>query len=203
MKITKIEAQVKNKGRYSIYVDDKFAFGISELGLIESKIKIGQELSESDLDNLKSESKIDKLYNQTLSLIMSRMRSRWEVEDYLRRKGAEPEISIAIISRLDSKNFINDLEFARKWVENRRLLKPTSRRKLRLELRQKRVSDTVVSEVLEEDDTDDREILKQEILKKRQQSRYQDDLKLMQYLSRQGYNYDDIKNVLGELASDR
>jgi SOS response regulatory protein OraA/RecX len=38
--------------------------------------------------------------------------------------------------------------------------------------------------------------LKSTIEKKRRQSKYSDDLKLMQYLARQGYNYDDIKTAL-------
>jgi len=40
--------------------------------------------------------------------------------------------------------------------------------------------------------------LRELIAKKRQQSRYQDKLKLMQYLSRQGFGYGDIKTVLEE-----
>ncbi len=82
MKITKIEGQVKAKGRYSVFIDDKFAFGISELGLINTGLRIGLELTNKQTAELKEEAKTDKLYNQVLSLIMRRPRSRWEVEDY-------------------------------------------------------------------------------------------------------------------------
>jgi SOS response regulatory protein OraA/RecX len=54
----------------------------------------------------------------------------------------------------------------------------------------------VIRQVLEEDETTDRDTLKQLVIKKRQQSRYQDDTRLMQYLARQGYGYDDIKKAL-------
>jgi regulatory protein len=198
VKITNIEAQVKIRGRYSVFVDEKFAFGISELGLIDSKLRIGQEISKDDLENLKSVAATDKIYNQALSLIMRRPRSRWELEDYLNRKKSEPEIAREVLRKLESKGYIDDLDFARRWVENRRLLRSTSKRKLQLELRQKRVSESIVAQILEEDEADEVEILKDEIRKKLKQSRYQDEMKLMQYLSRQGYSYQDIKTALAE-----
>ena len=196
MKVTKIEAQVKNKGRYSVFVDDKFEFGISELGLINSGIKIGLELTEESLGDLKTEASKDKLYNQTLALIMRRPRSEWEIEDYLRRKSVEENHKDEIIQKLQEKGYVDDLDFAGRWVENRRLLKSISRRKLQMELKQKRVSDSVIKQVMAEDDADEVDVIRDEIQKKRRQSRYQDDTKLMQYLARQGYRYDDIKQAL-------
>jgi regulatory protein len=196
MKITKIEAQVKNRGRYSVFVDEKFSFGISELGLINGGLRVGQELSKTELEALKNEAKTDKIYNQTLSLIMRRPRSSWEIEDYLRRKGHEPELRQTILNALSIKGFINDQDFARRWVQSRRLLKSISKRKLILELKQKRISDEIIQIVLAEDETNEVDVIRAEIAKKRRQTRYQDTTKLMQYLARQGYRYDDIKAAL-------
>lgn len=200
MKVTDIQLQVKDKGRYSVFIDDAFAFGISELGLIESGIRIGLELSPADLAALKENAQADKLYNMTLSLIMRRPRSQWEVQDYLKRKEADPLVAAQICKQLLNRGYINDADFAKRWVENRRILKPISRRKLELELKQKRVSDTVIRQVLalDADETDESQVIRKEVAKKRRQTRYQDDTKLMQYLARQGYNYDDIKSALAD-----
>ncbi len=196
MKITAIKQQVKQAGRYSIFVDGKFSFGLSESALIDSGIKIGLELDEARLAELKDTAKIDKGYNRTLHLIARRARSEWEIRDFLKRKEYEPEFVDAIVARLYERRYLDDEAFARMWVENRRLLKPTSRRKLTLELKQKRVSSEVIDQVLGEDKdvTDEREVLRELVLKK--QSRYPDQSKFMQYLARQGYSYDDIKSVL-------
>jgi regulatory protein len=196
MKITAIKKQVKREGRYSVYTDEKFAFGISELGLINSGIKIGQELNQEKLDKLKDEADTDKLHNRALDLISRRPRSEWELRDYLKRKNAEPAAIDIILNTLSIRGYINDEDFARRWVENRRLLKPTSKRKLKLELRQKRISDEIINSILSEGETDEAEVLKHLVQKKRNQSRYQDDQKLMQYLARQGFNYEDIKAAL-------
>ncbi len=198
MKVTKIETQVKHKGRYSIFIDDVFAFGLSELGLINSELRVGQQVSGDEIKKFKDDAQTDRIYNLTLSLISRRPRSQWEVEDYLRRKETEPHTSQEIIARLQERNYINDLDFARRWVESRRLRGPISERKLELELRAKRIADNIVKDTLKKDDTSEFDVLVTEVEKKRRQPRYQDDTKLMQYLARQGYRYDDIKRALEE-----
>lgn len=196
MKITKITAQVKRAGRYSIFVDGKFVFGISETGLINSGLKTGQEVSLSELNQYKQNAEIDKLYNKTLELIMRRPRSQWEITDYLKRKNASSEQIAALMQILTEKGFNNDQDFAKKWVDNRRLLKNISQRKLRLELKQKRISEEIIDQVLAEDETDEIAVIKAEIAKKRRQTRYRDNQKLIAYLARQGYNYSDIKAAI-------
>lgn len=200
MKITAIKQQVKDHARYSIFVDDKFSFGLSELGLINSGIKIGQEISKEDLANYKDTSELDKLYGRVLNLLARRPRSEWEIRDNLKRKNVDPEKTDSILNMLSKRGYVDDKEFATRWVENRRLLKSISRRKLVVELKQKRISEDVISEVIAQDETDELEVLRDEIAKKRRQTRYQEDSKLIAYLARQGYNYGDIKLALEELS---
>lgn len=196
MRITAIKQQIKNQDRYSIFIDDKFAFGLSELGLINSGLRVNQELSQEEIAKLKDEAQIDKAYNRALGLIARRPRSEWELRDYLKRKNYDSPTTDVILNKLSKVGLIDDKAFAKLWVENRRLLKATSLRRLRQELCQKRISDEIIDEVLAADETDEREVLKELVERKR--ARYPDKLKLMQYLSRQGYRYDDIKSVLEE-----
>jgi regulatory protein len=201
MQITDIQVQVKTQGRYSIFVDGKFAFGLSELGLINSGIRIGQDISKHQLELLKKEASTDKLYNMALNLISRRPRSKWEIIDYLKGKGAEDAETEQILNTLSNRGYINDTEFAKRWVENRRLLKTISKKKLTLELRQKRIPDEIIKNVMESDQISDIDTLQVEIIKKKRQTRYQDQTKLMQYLARQGYQYDDIKQALANLET--
>lgn len=195
MKITAIKQQVKRQGRYSIFVDDKYAFSLSENALLDQKITIGQEITRGELEAFKDASKLDKAYNLVLAYIARRPRSEWELRDYFRRKEIDEDAGEQILGRLKDFGYVDDRAFARSWVESRRMLKPVSRRRLMLELRQKRVPDDIVQSVLAEDETTDRDTLEQLIARKRKQTRYQDDMKLMQYLIRQGYSYDDVKNA--------
>ncbi len=196
MKITKISQQVKRADRYSIFVDEKYSFSLSEAALITSGLHSGQELTQQELEQCKDSSKFDKLYNRTLMLIARRPRSRWELEDYLRRKDSPAPLTEQILNRLSKAGYVDDSKFAQLWVENRRLLRPTSKRKLIQELRQKRISQEVIDQTLREDEADEQSVLRELIIKKRRQTKYQDNLKLMQYLARQGFGYGDIKEVL-------
>jgi regulatory protein len=197
MKITKIIQQVKSKDRYSIFVDNVYGFSLSEAALLESKLARGQELSTTDLKTWKHQSVEDKVSVNALRYAAMRLRSKWEMEMYLQRKEVSPALNEKILNKLIKINILNDLAFARSWIANRRLLRPTSKRKLQQELRAKRVSDEIIEKVFSEDETTEIEVLNELIAKKRRLPKYKsDNLKLMQYLARQGFNYGDIKNVL-------
>lgn len=201
MKITAIKQQVKRRDRYSIYGDGTYLFSFSEGELIASGVRIGQEVDEDRLKELKSKSVLDKAYDRALNLISHRMRSEWELRDYLKRKDYDEGVRDVIIGRLQERGYINDAEFARRWVENRRLLKATSKRRLNQELKQKRITDDIIYGVLEADKTDEVEVLKELIERKRKQTKYKDDLKLAQYLTRQGFSYSDIKQTLKDIEN--
>lgn len=198
MKITAIKPQVKREGRYSVFVDGKYAFSLSAEGLLDSGYVVGQELSQVELTGAKKQSQTDKAYALTLAYVARRMRSEGELHDYFRRKGYDESFTRSVLVKLRKQGLVDDTEFARRWVENRRLLKATSTKKLRLELRQKRIADDIIREVLAADETDERALLRELIAKKRRQTRYQDDQKLTAYLARQGFNYDDIKNTISD-----
>jgi regulatory protein len=199
VKVTAIKQQVKRTTRYSIYVDGKYALSLSEGELLRSGLHVGQELDEIELSNLEDKSVLDKAYMRALDLISRRARSEWEIKDRLQKKNYDEAVQQATIDRLRSNRLLNDLEFARQWVQSRRKIKLTSRRRLVNELRQKRVPDDVISVVFQEDESDDKQTLRELIEIKRRQSKYREDnLKLMQYLSRQGYSYYDIRSVLSE-----
>lgn len=198
MKITDIKRQVKRADRYSLYGDGKYIFSLSERELLHQGLRVGLEIDSQELSVLQDKAVLDKAYDSALNLIMRRPRSQWEMREYLKRKAYEPEQIEIVLNMLSERNYLNDVDFASRWVENRRLLKSTSKRRLVQELRAKRVADDIITEVLQADETDERQVLRDLVAKKRTQTRYQDTQKLMQYLARQGYSYDDIKTVLGE-----
>lgn len=195
MIVTAIKRQVKRAGRVSIFVDGKYSFGLSDSALLDSRLFVGQELSEAELRKLRQTADDDKLYGNSLRFAAMRLRSEWEIRSYLTRKHCPAPLADEILNKLSEVGLINDEAFARSWVQNRRLLKPTSRRTISYELRLKHVSEAAIDLALGEDETTDLTTLQQLITKKR--SRYPDDQKLMQYLARHGFGYDDIKRALG------
>ena len=196
MKITSIKQQIKRAGRYSIFVDGEYLFSLSEAALLESKITNGQELSVDQVAQYQQLSADDKIYNQTLRYIALRPRTKWEIEAYLKRKNSSPTLLETTLNKLSNIGLIDDKKYAQSFVNDRRLLRPSSRRKLINDLRRKHIPPAVIEETVGNEVNDEQSALKAIIDKKRQQTKYQDDLKLMQYLARQGFNYGDIKDAL-------
>jgi regulatory protein len=196
MKITAIKSQVKRAGRYSVFVDDKYSFSLSDNALLDAKITVGQELTQQQVKDYKQLSDDDKLYGRVLQYLALRPRSEWEIQTYMERKGASPALIKQILNKLSNMEMIDDKKFATSYVNDRRLLRPSSRRKLTLELRKKRIPSEIINEVVGSDSEDERTALESLIERKRRQTKYQDDLKLMQYLARQGFGYGDIKSAL-------
>jgi len=197
MKITSIKQQIKRTDRYSIFVEGKYAFSLSESALLASKLASGEELSKKQVSDYKKLSTEDKLYNQTLRYVAMRPRSQWEIQFYLEyKKQASPALAEEILSKLSNIGLIDDQKLASAMVNDRRLLRPTSRRKMIAELRKKHIADEYIEKALGEQKQDELTALEAVITSKRRQTKYQDDQKLMQYLARQGFGYEDIKAAI-------
>ena len=207
MKITAITAQQKDKNRVNVMVDGKYRFSLDIFQYADLGLKVGQEYSDEELTALEQEGVFGKVYVRALEYCLMRPHSAREVKDYLFKKtrdtrtktgdvkkGISPEVTARVFDRLTEKGYIDDEKFTRYWVENRSLTKGASRRKLQAELRAKGVESTIIERFLSESDRSDDDELQKVIAKKR--ARYPDRQKLMQYLARQGFSYDDISAAL-------
>ncbi len=212
MKITALTTQQKDPNRVNVMVDGKFRFSLDIFQVADLGIRIGKEYTDSELTELEIESQFGKLYARALEYCLMRPHSAREVQDYLYRKtfskkykskqtgelkerpGVSKAVTKRVFDRLLEKGYIDDEKFARFWIDNRNQRKGTSLRKLQAELTVKGVDKLIVDQLLAETDRTDGDELRKVIDKKR--ARYTDDQKLMQYLARQGFSYDDIKTAL-------
>ena len=200
MVITRIVNQKKNSSRYSIYIDGEYSFSLSDLALLEAKITTGQELSLNEVKELQDSSELDKIYQRVLNLLSLRARSEYEIKTYLKKHNCPSEHAEIILNKLSEKKYINDLSFAISWIQNRQLLRPSSKTKLINELKIKGITKETISLALEETEPDEIESLRVIIEKKKKLTRFKDDQKLMQYLIRQGFHYSEIKSVFSDQA---
>ena len=92
---------------------------------------------------------------------------------------------------------MDDVKFARYYVENRFVKKGVSKKRLKMELAKKGVSREIIEEVL--DLRNDEEEIKKIIAKKR--AKYDDD-KLIQYLCRQGFSYQLVQDLVRTYETD-
>lgn len=67
----------------------------------------------------------------------------------LQEKGFSDALVEVTLQRLIEKNWLNDLDFARQWIENRNAFRPRSKRLLAYELRLKGIADNTITQALE------------------------------------------------------
>ncbi|MBR3269667.1 RecX family transcriptional regulator [Candidatus Saccharibacteria bacterium] len=228
-KITDLKQGVRNPNRVNVYINSKFAFSLDVSQVVDFGIKVGMEISASDLEEFKKASEFGKLYQRALEWVLVRPRSIRETNDYLYRKlrmsssgrssrpssrdsslrprsncGCPSEdiakLSSTIIQRLKDRGYLDDQRFAEYYVENRFVKKGVSTKRLKMELLKKGVSKEIIEEVLAGSDRNDEEELKKMIAKKR--SRYSDDEKLIAYLCRQGFQYDLVQELVQSYGTD-
>lgn len=215
-RVTDLKEAVRDKNRVNVYVDDKFFCSLDISQVVDFRLKIGRELDDEELADLKRASEFSKFYARALEYVLMRPRSEREISDYLRGKTYDRKIRVKnrktgeyqtkekpgydaslvplVMKRLKERGYVDDRRFAEIWVENRNVAKGTSIKKLRLELQQKGIASQIVDEVLSGSSRDERAELQKIIARKR--ARYDDEQKLIQYLLRQGFNYSDIVDEL-------
>jgi regulatory protein len=137
-KITDLKPQQRRKDRVSVFLDGEFAFGLQEATAVG--LFVGQELTESQIEALKQADSVEWAKQITYRLLSHRPRSTEEVRRHLRQKQVDKEIIDRVIDRLEELNLLDDVAFARYWVEQRETFKPRSRRALRYELTKKGLS---------------------------------------------------------------
>lgn len=220
--VTRLAPGVKDANRVNVFLDGKFAFSLDLAQVVEFNVKVGQKVDAERLASLKSASEFGKLYQRTLEWVLTRPHSIRETQDYFRRRKLKraqlnrqrvregkrelPEIQDEhmkmVTERLIKKGYLDDRKFALFYIENRYVRRGISRKRLRLELRKKGVSEAIIQEALAEQPRDEQAEIKKIIAKKRR--RY-DDQQLIGYLVRQGFEYQMAKTTVeeyGENAED-
>ena len=210
--ITALTAQVRNADRVNVFIDGTYDFSLDVAQVVDCGVKVGRILTEAELTELRHEGEFGKLYARALEYTLMRPHSAREIRDYLQRKTLprkykqrktgtlveKPGASLAVVqqvfARLEQRGHIDDGAFAQWWVENRHQSKGVSRRKLEAELRAKGVAPEVINQALAQSRRTDENELAKVIAKKR--PRYPDEQKLIAYLLRQGFAYDDIRAAL-------
>lgn len=115
--------------------------------------------------------------------------------ELVEKPGISQAIADRVFARLEGRGYINDENFARWWVESRHQTKGISRRKLTAELHTKGISTEIINENMQKSTREEKSELEKVIAKKA--SRYAgDEQKLVAYLARQGFSYDDIRDAL-------
>lgn len=203
-KISKIESQKKRQGRFNVFVDGKFAVGLSEKDLIESGISNGQEISEEEILLLKKKNVEGRIKDKALKLLSIRPRSILELKTKLQDKGYDESSIKKTISWLKKEGFLDDKKFTKMWVEGRKNFHPLGKFRLSLELKKKQVPlkiiEKEVSKIPEKEEVKDaKDLAKRRAKLYLKEDKYKKRQKVIAFLTRRGYSWSVISKAIEKI----
>jgi regulatory protein len=211
--ISKISPQ-KKSGRFNLFIDGKFAFGITEFTLLENNLKENKRLSLSEIDKLLTKEK-QSLYMDRASRFLSvRPRSEKEIMDYLIKKIAQNEevkfseasqspLVGKILKKLKKYDYINDSDFAKWFLKSRLANNPKSIKLIKLELKQKGISASVLESLNFKSNQDDKSAIKvveKKVARWQKLPAMEYKKKFYAYLLSRGFDYDTVKDAFAFFA---
>ncbi|OGX24235.1 MAG: hypothetical protein A3J51_01550 [Omnitrophica WOR_2 bacterium RIFCSPHIGHO2_02_FULL_45_21] len=147
--------------------------------------------------------------NYVWRLIKGRLRSEEEIRQKLNLKKYAPPVIAKTVSYFKGLDYINDLEFARRWV-NSRLRKPLGLKAIAIELKQKGVSKEIIDELIEQKKrvVDERRVVQElaeeyfDKLRGKKERPEKLKAKLYGYLLRRGFSTEVISDAINRCTSE-
>lgn len=198
MRITDLKPQIKNPERYNVYCDGVYYCSLMAESVVKAKLNIGREVTEDRLDEILRESEVSYGFEKALNYLGRKRCSEKEVWDNLIGKGFEESVAAAVVAKCCEYGYLDDAAYAHAYVQSYRKTKGELR--LRRELRQKGVEDSLIDAALEEEDGFEIAALEQaeKYLKGRSL-----DLKtkagLYRFLASKGYPNGTVYEIIGKL----
>jgi regulatory protein len=209
-RVTALRPTKRDPDRIAVDLDGSFAFALPATLVADERIDVGEMLDGDRVSSLLAADEASRATEAALVFLGYRPRSEKEVRDRLRRGGYEQDAIEHAIARLHEWRYLDDADFARRWVENRTMHRPRGRRLLQQELRHKGIDGEIARDAIDDAELD--ETGAAEALARRRLPSYAGDepaairRRLGAYLARRGYGYDVIRvaldRALGEADDD-
>lgn len=210
MKITKIS---KTGSKYKLTLDSGEVIDTYDDVILNNNLLYSKRIDKKLLEKIHNDTNYYRTYNKTLNLISTRLRSEYEVKEYLNKSDINDNDKQKIIENLKQIGLINDKAFAKAYTNDKINLSLDGPEKIAKNLKKQKIADEHIKEAL---NNIDEEIIKNhidKIIEKKVKINQKDTItflkqKILNYLIAQGYqremiiqrleNYPFIKKDLTE-----
>ena len=205
MIITAITQQKNNKDRYSVFIDDNFAFGLIMQDIVYFKLKQGEEISQEKYNFIQNELIYIQAQDIALHYIAYKMRTEQEVRKKLFEKEYTEYIIERVIHFLIEYHYIDDMKYCKSYIKQRLQYNPKGIYILKMELKQRGIKQSIIDKAIENSDIDE---LNDAIKLLQKKCLYLDDIdeknkkRLFAFLQRRGYSYDIIKEAFAYVTKN-
>jgi regulatory protein len=165
---------------------------------------VGQRISEDRLKEIARAETLAKARDRAFLLLSYRPRTEHEIRSRLARADYEEDVVDEVVAKLYELDFLDDKAFAARFVEDRMASRPSGRRALTWELRQKGLdAETVADAAATVDDASEREgamaAARSRLGRLAGADRREARRKMTAFLQRRGFAWDTIHGVLDDI----
>ena len=199
MKITAIKKQ-KKRNHFNIFIDEKFAFALSEIALHQLNLYVDKEIGDKNLSEIKAKIFFFEAEEVLINYLKYRPRTEKEIVSKLRENGYQSGIISQLIEKYQKLGYINDEDFAESYLLDLISHHPQGKYLLIGKLREKGISKKVIDELISKHLSEEKEIEMAERLLSQQRNRFarydtkKRCAKALAYLQRKGFSYYIAKN---------
>jgi len=108
------------RGQVAVHVDGNFVFSVSDSFVARWHLYQGRELDDDALAQLRGQASAERVMADAYRLLGHRARSRHELRRRLLQKGHDDEAVAGALERLAGDGLLDDAEFARSFVADKR-----------------------------------------------------------------------------------
>lgn len=210
MIITKQE-RAKTSNRVNVYVDNEYKFSVEENTLVKYNLFREKPLTPEEIEQIVNYDLVEYGYIKAIEYISRRPHSEQEIRRKIEKKlqkklknAVQKDILNGIIDRLKRNRHIDDKDFTQWLVKSRKRQNKKSRREIEQELKKFGILKNVYRPILDEliSNETEQETVSRLVQKKlntskmQQYSKQERTQKIIEYLSRKGFKWDEIKKAI-------
>ena len=200
MIVTDIKPQAKNTKRVNLYLNGKFYCGLELFTVMKHRVKIGNDYTANEIIDIQIAEEEGVCLNYALNLLSKSVKTEKEIIAKLKKRGYVSEIIDKVIFKLNDYGYVNDEEFAEKYINS--YSKNKGKRLLKSELKLKGVSDAIIEDkFLSVENELETAIKIAEKYVKNKPVDIKTKQKCYKYLLSKGFSYDDSKTAVDKVLS--
>ncbi|HWF45123.1 MAG TPA: RecX family transcriptional regulator [Candidatus Kapabacteria bacterium] len=208
--ITAILRQKGDKARASIFLNEEFAFGLSDQTVEQFRLRKGDYIDREIFEKISDFDYFIDAKRIALAFLNYRARSEKEICDRLAKEDIPKDVIARVLEFLQELKLIDDTSWSKAYVNDTLHRKPVSSRQLEFGLKQKGVPKEIIEQTISElnsKETDEDRALQAatkrwpRILRSEADSRKQKQ-KLYTFLVGRGFNFEVIETTYKSLARD-
>lgn len=198
MKIMKIQ---KKNNKYKIILEDNNIIETYDEVIIKENILYKKEMTDELKSKIEKENKYYEIYNNILKYIKTKLRSEYEIREYIKKNEIDNNREEELIRKLKASKIIDDKTYTYAYIHDRVKFSNDGPYKIKKELLKNKIEENIIEEELNKIEKEEiYEKLKKQILKKLSaNTKYSNNMikqKLINYFITQGYEKEMIIEIL-------